>query len=136
MAKKPVVRAPSVSPPNDGDGNHVGNLILLGLSNEEYNQVLPSLELVRLKLHQVLYEAGETIKSGYFISSGLMSVLAVQPDGKSVEVGLIGKEGFVGLPLLVGYHSSPTRIVTQGDGTAYRCSAQDLSRLIQKFPAL
>jgi len=78
---------------------------------------------VRLKLHQVIHEAGETIKSGYFVNAGVVSVLAVQPDGKSVEVGLIGKEGFVGLPLLVGYHSSPTRLITQGDGTAYRCDA-------------
>jgi CRP-like cAMP-binding protein len=52
------------------------------------------LELVRLKIHQLIHEAGETIKSGYFVNTGLMSVLAVQPDGKSVEVGLIGNEGF------------------------------------------
>ncbi|PYY03237.1 MAG: Crp/Fnr family transcriptional regulator, partial [Acidobacteria bacterium] len=78
----------------------------------------------------------ETIKSGYFVNSGLMSVLAVQPDGKTVEVGLIGKEGFVGLPLVVGYHSSPTRVVTQGDGTAYRCSARDLTELIRQCPEL
>ena len=136
MAKRLPVRPNSVSPPNDGDGNHVGNLILLGLSKEDYNQVMPRLELVRLKLHQVLYEAGETIKSGYFVSSGLISVLAVQPDGKSIEVGLIGREGFVGLPLLVGYHSSPTRTVIQGDAVAYRCSAQDLSSLIEELPAL
>lgn len=136
MPKKSPVRANSVTPPNDGDGNHVGNLILLGLSDEDYNEVLPRLELVRLKLHQVLYEAGETIKSGYFISSGVISVLAVQPDGKSIEVGLIGREGFVGLPLLVGYHTSPTRTVTQGDGVAYRCSAQDLTSLMEKLPAL
>jgi CRP-like cAMP-binding protein len=92
--------------------------------------------LIRLKLHTVLYEAGETIKSGYFVNSGLMSVLSVQPDGKSVEVGLIGKEGFVGLPLVVGYHSSPTRVVTQGDGTAFRCSADDLKQLIRQCPEL
>ncbi len=92
------------------------------------DQVLSKLELVRLKLHQVIHEAGETIKSGYFVNAGVISVLAVQPDGKSVEVGLIGKEGFVGLPLLVGYRSSPTRLITQGDGTAYRCDADVLRR--------
>jgi CRP-like cAMP-binding protein len=91
---------------------------------------------VRLKLHQVLHEAGETIKSGYFVNTGLMSVLAVQPDGKSVEVGLIGKEGFVGLPLLVGYRSSPTRIVTQGDGTAYRCDGEALRQIARQCPEL
>jgi CRP-like cAMP-binding protein len=91
---------------------------------------------MRLKLHQVLHEAGETIKSGYFVNSGMMSVLAVQSNGKSVEVGLIGDEGFVGMPLLVGYRSSPTRVVTQGDGSAYRCDARALQELIRTCPVL
>jgi CRP-like cAMP-binding protein len=133
---KNSVRLPSAKPPTDGDGNGIGNTILLSLSSKECKEVTSRLELIRLKLHTVLYEAGETIKSGYFVNSGLMSVLSVQPDGKSVEVGLIGKEGFVGLPLVVGYHSSPTRVVTQGDGTAFRCSADDLKQLIRQCPEL
>ncbi len=120
----------------DDDGNGVGNKILLGLSPQEYDQILPKLELVRLKLHQVIYEAGETIKSVYFVNSGLISVLAVQPDGKSVEVGLIGSEGFTGLGILVGYHSSPTRLMTQGDGTAFRCDAETLRQLARQLPGL
>jgi CRP-like cAMP-binding protein len=94
------------------------------------------LEWVRLKLHQVIHEPGETIKSGYFVNSGLISVLAVQPDGKSVEVAPIGKKGFVGLPLLVGYRTSPTRTVTQGDATAYRCGADALRDFVRQFPEL
>jgi CRP-like cAMP-binding protein len=121
---------------NDGDGHVVSNKILLGLSRKDRNLALSKLELVRLKLHQVLYEAGETIKSCYFVNGGLISVLAVQPDGKSVEVGLIGSEGFTGLPLLVGYRSSPTLVMTQGDGTAYRCSAETLRQLFQQIPTL
>src|SRR5271157_5108525 len=78
----------------DGDGNVVRNKILLNLSREEFDLVFSKLELVRLKLHQIIYEAGETIKSVYFLNDGLISVLAVQPDGKSVEIGLIGSEGF------------------------------------------
>jgi CRP-like cAMP-binding protein len=120
----------------DGDGNHIGNLILLGLPQTECDTLLPKLEFVRLKLGQVLYEAGNSIKSGYFINSGMMSVLAVQPDGKSVEVGLVGKEGFVGLPLLVGYSSSPTRVVTQADGTAYRCDGDVIRQIVRKSPEL
>src|SRR2546423_12067915 len=111
-------------PPTDGDGRGISNRILLRLSSKECQQVLSKLEFVRLKLHQVLHEARETIKSGYFVNEGIVSILAVQPDGKSVEVGLIGREGFAGLPLLVGYHSSPTRAVTQADGTAYRCDPE------------
>ena len=120
----------------DSDGNVVNNKILLNLSREEFDPVLSKLELVRLKLHQIIYEAGETIKSGYFVNDGVISVLAVQPDGKSVEIGLIGSEGFAGLPLLVGYSSSPTRLITQGDGTAYRCDAETLRQLVSQFPRL
>jgi CRP-like cAMP-binding protein len=120
----------------DGDGNHVSNEILLSLPPAEFSRVLPKLELVRLKLHQVVYEAGETIKSGYFVNSGLFSVLAVQADGKTVEVGLVGNEGFTGLPLLVGFRSSPTRVVTQADATAYRCGAEVLSVLASRCPDL
>src|SRR6266576_389442 len=126
----------STKPSSDGDCNRINNTILLSLSNSDCKEVVSGLEFVRLKLHQVLYEPGERMRSGYFINSGLMSVLTVQPDGKSVEVGLIGREGFLGLPLLVGYQSSPTRIVTQGDATAYRCSDGDLRKLLQQYPQL
>jgi CRP-like cAMP-binding protein len=136
MAKKTAPPSRTTSPPTDNDGNPVSNKILLGLSAKECNQILPRLEFVRLKLHQVLHEAGETIKSGYFVNSGVLSVLAIQPDGKSVEVGLIGNEGFAGLPLLVGYTSSPTRVMTQADGAAYRCDAQTLKQLTQQYPEL
>lgn len=136
MAKSTSVSPRAVKSPSNGDGNSVANTILLSLSSDECRQILPKLEFVRLKLHQVLHEAGETIKSGYFVNSGLMSILAVQPDGKTVEVGLIGREGFAGLPLLVGYTNGPTRVMTQADGTAYRCDAETLKQFIKQFPEL
>ncbi len=136
MAKRISVPTRVVESPTDGDGNSVANRILLSLSAKECHQILPKLEFVRLKLHQVLHEAGETIKSGYFVNSGMMSVLAVQPDGKTVEVGLIGREGFAGLPLIVGYSRGPTRVMTQADGTAYRCDVKTLNDLIAQFPDL
>jgi CRP-like cAMP-binding protein len=122
--------------PADGDGNSVHNKVLLSLSKEDLDRVLPKLELVNLKLHQVLHEAGQTIKSGYFVNDGMISILAVHPDGKSVEVGLIGNEGFAGLPVLVGFRTSPTRLITQGDGSAYRCSVDTLLQLLRQVPAL
>jgi CRP-like cAMP-binding protein len=121
---------------SDRDGKAIRNKILLTLSSQECSQVLSKLEFVRLQLHHVIHEAGETVKSGYFVNTGLMSVLAVQPDGKSVEVGLIGQEGFVGLPLLVGYRTSPTRVMVQGDATAYRCSDETLAALLKQCPDL
>jgi CRP-like cAMP-binding protein len=120
----------------DDDENTIDNKILLTLPSEEWQQVRPKLELVRLKLHHLLYEAGDTVKSAYFINDGMISVLAVQPDGSSVEVGLIGSEGFVGLPLLVGFRSSPSRFITQADGSAYRCGADTFKELLPRCPEL
>lgn len=91
---------------------------------------------MRLKLHQVLHEAGEVIKSAYFMNDGLGSVLTVQPDGKSVEVGLIGKEGFVGVPVVFGFKTNPLRVVVQGDATAYRVDVPTLMKVLPRCPQL
>ena len=75
-------------PPNnrDGDGNHIENEILLDLPRKECAAILPKLEFVRLRLNQVLHEAGDTLKSGYFCNSGMFSILTVMPDGKDVSL--------------------------------------------------
>jgi CRP-like cAMP-binding protein len=91
---------------------------------------------VRLKLHQVLHEAGEVIRSVYFMNNGLGSVLTVQPDGKSVEVGLIGNEGFVGVPVVFGFKTSPLRVVVQADATAHRVDVATLKKIATSCPAL
>ncbi|MGB9285304.1 MAG: Crp/Fnr family transcriptional regulator, partial [Candidatus Sulfotelmatobacter sp.] len=128
--------APARFSKRDNDRREVANAILLGLPPTEWNQIAGSLEFVRLKLHQVLHEAGEAIKSGYFLNEGMSSVLTVQPDGESVEVGLIGKEGFVGLPVIFGFKTSALRIITQGDGTAYRADVAILRNLLPHCPSL
>ncbi|MGB7822529.1 MAG: cyclic nucleotide-binding domain-containing protein, partial [Candidatus Sulfotelmatobacter sp.] len=120
MATQSVRAAPTRFSKRNNDRSEVGNIILRGLPPTEWTEIFASLEFVRLKFHQVLHEAGEAIKSGYFLNEGMSSVLTVQPDGESVEVGLIGREGFVGLPAIFGFKTSALRIITQGDGTAYR----------------
>src|SRR5580698_8683559 len=121
---------------SNGDRRAIGNTILRGLPRTESARVFSSLEFVRLRLHQVLHETGEAIKSGYFLNDGMSSVLTVQPDGESVEVGLIGKEGFVGLPVIFGFKTSALRIITQGDGTAYRVDVGILRNLLPHCPTL
>jgi CRP-like cAMP-binding protein len=138
MADKP--RPPTRFSPkprfNDGDGNHIHNTILLGLPPKESQILLSKLEFVRLKTHQVLHEAGDTLKSGYFCNTGLVSILTVLPDGKSVEVGLVGNEGFVGVPLVAGLRSAPTRAVAQIEGTAYRLDSEALMAVLRQCPRL
>lgn len=107
---------------------------MLGIDREESTAILASLEFVRLKLHQVLFDSGDIIRSVYFLNEGVASVLAVQPDGKSVEVGLIGNEGFIGSPLVFGFKTSTSRIVTQCDASAFRIEGQTLRALLPRCP--
>src|ERR1700721_1265940 len=126
------------SPPSvaDGDANQIHNQMLLRLPSQERDLLFPKLELVRLKTHQVLHEPGDTIKSAYFVNSGLVSILSIFPDGKGVEVGLVGKEGFIGLPLVVGFRTAPTRAITQIEGSAFRVDGETLVGILRQCPRL
>ncbi len=120
----------------DRNRNKILNLILLGLPADELTAALKKLEFMELPTHFVLHEAGEPLTHAYFVNSGLASVLSVMTDGKSVEVGLAGAEGFVGLPLVVGLSTSPTQVIMQVAGSAYQMSAADFKEILSRSPAL
>jgi len=122
--------------PNDHLGHLVHNRLLLSLPRKLRNELFASLEPVRLPVRTVLCEMGAAIRHAYFINSGLASILSVMSNGKSVEVGLTGKEGFVGVPLIVGYKTSPTRVIMQIAGAAFRVDAKDLTSLLQRHAQL
>jgi CRP-like cAMP-binding protein len=135
MPKSPSlsVNSSPKPPPIDGDGNHIHND---SLPPKERGMLFPRLELVRLQTHHVLHEPGDTLKSAYFCNTGLVSILSVFPDGKSVEVGLVGKEGFVGVPLVAGFRTAATRAIAQIEGSAFRVEAQTLMTLLPECPKL
>ena len=114
----------------------VGNRILRGLDPATCKDLVAKMVLVQLRLRDVLHDAGVKISQCYFISSGLISVVSIQPDGRAIEAGLIGNEGFIGLPVIVGYTTSPTRMVVQAEGAAYRCSVTTLRELMRGCPEL
>ena len=120
----------------DIDGNRLHNEILLRLPPNERKPLFSKLEFVRFKTHHVLHEARRSVRSVYFVNSGLASVVSVLTDGRSVEVGLIGKEGFVGLTLLAGFRKSFTRVIAQADITAFRLDADILTGLLRHSPVL
>jgi CRP-like cAMP-binding protein len=97
---------------------------------------MSKLEFVRLKTHHILHEPGDTLKSAYFCNTGLISILSVFPDGKSVEVGLVGKEGFTGWPLIAGFRTSPTRATAQVEATAFRVDGEMLMSILRQCPGL
>jgi CRP-like cAMP-binding protein len=84
------------------DPRSIHNEILLSLPPKECAAVLAELEFVEMRSYDLLNEMGEPIEYCYFMNSGMTSILTIMGDGKGVEVGLTGKEGFIGLPLVVG----------------------------------
>jgi CRP-like cAMP-binding protein len=112
------------------------NGILRRLPRKEFKAIFPKLELVPLPLHSVLNEAAKPIVFCYFMRSGLASILTVLTNGKIVEVGLTGAEGFVGLPLVAGLKSSASRVIVQIAGSAFRIRAKDMIIALADCPAL
>ena len=134
----PTSKPPRRVPANGAgsDGNPMRNLILLGLPADEIDSLRKKLVFVELPTKFVLLEAAQPIKFVRFMSGGLASVLNMMTDGKSVEVGLAGKEGFVGLPIVVGVSTSATRVIIQVKGSAYRMTSKDFVEILPQCPEL
>jgi CRP-like cAMP-binding protein len=99
------------------------NRILGGLSRKEYARIAPDLQQVTLKADQVLYEPGGTMQWAYFLDTASVSILSQAENGNSIEVGLVGREGVIGIPIIFRSLSLPYRVVVQGPGTAWRMKA-------------
>jgi CRP-like cAMP-binding protein len=132
LGVKLAVRTASI----DGDHRALRNAILLSLPRKERALVLSKSEPSSLPARTILTEMAEPIEFCYFLNSGVASIIHVMTDGKSVEVGLTGKEGFVGLPLIVGYSTSPTRAIVQIDAGGYKIRALDLKGVLLSCPKL
>ena len=108
---------------SQSDRNPVGNKLLATLSREEYDRLLPHLELVSLSSEQVLYEVNRPIEYAYFPINGICSVLNVMQDGQGIEAATVGNEGMIGVPLLLGTHQIPMRAISQIPSDAWGMKA-------------
>lgn len=95
-----------------------GNHLLSALPSREYRQILPLLKPASLLPEQVLSQPGQPFTHAYFPTKGIVSVVVVAPEGGSVEVGIVGKEGMVGITMLLDGGRAPTRAVVQSPGEA------------------
>lgn len=101
----------------------VANSLLAAVPRQDYQRLLPELEPVTLTQGEVLYEPGQRVRHVYFPSDAHVSMLVVAEGGKALEVGLVGREGMVGIALALGVEHSPVRALVQGTGTALRMRA-------------
>ena len=124
-------------PSRDGEAMQPnGNRILAGLSADDRARLEPHLERVRTEARDPLWEPGLPIRTVLFPETSVNSVIAVDGEGGEVEVGTIGYEGVVGLPLFLGATTAPGRAFTQIGGEGYRMEADAFVGLAQSLPSL
>ena len=98
----------------------IKNELLAALPRSAYLRLLPHLESVSLPLGTGLYNSGESIRDVYFPEDALVSLVTHMRDGATVEVGLIGRDGMVGIPVLLGDDIAFEAAVVQIAGSALR----------------
>lgn len=97
---------------------------LLGLlPATDYKRLHPHLERIPLTYRQSLYRARQPLRYVYFIETGVGSLVNTMANGEAAEVGTIGNEGIVGLPLLLGDDRAPTSVYVQVPGIGLRMAA-------------
>lgn len=108
--------------PRGPDENH----LLASLLDAERERLHPRLQLVPMPAGKILYEPGDVLKHVYFPIDCVVSLLCVMRDGASTEVSAVGKEGIIGIALVMGGQSTSTWAVVQSPGSAYRLPAKRL----------
>ena len=123
----------------DSDLHHPdarANTILNALSESRLAQLLPKLRTVELELGKVLYEPEQSIDYVYFPTAGIISLLAAFADGATVEAGVIGAEGMLGTPVVLGAETTPHQALVQASGQAMRMTARDLTGEVENDGSL
>jgi CRP-like cAMP-binding protein len=99
------------------------NHLLATLPPAEFKRIESDLELVQLRLGEVLYESGCQLHHVYFPTTAIVSILYVLADGASAEIAIVGNEGILGISLFMGGNTTPSRAVVQSAGWGYRLKA-------------
>lgn len=101
----------------------IANRLLAALPRAEYQRLREHLEVVTLTFGEVLYEPRDPIRHVYFPNDSLISLLTLVDRHLALEVGMVGREGMVGITFALGAGVSPVRALVQGTGTAMRMKA-------------
>ena len=100
------------------------NLLLCSLPTADCERLLPHLQPVTFLLGQIVYEPGERINYCYFPTNSVVSLLYTMRDGSTAEMGLVGNEGVLGVPLFLGGDSTCSRALVPIGGDAFRLPAK------------
>jgi len=109
------------------------NHLLDALPAADYERIAAHLELIPMKLGDVLYESGAPLRHVYFPTTCIISLLYVMEDGASAEIAIVGNEGILGISLFMGGDTTPSRAMVQSGGYAYRLKADLLKTEFGRF---
>jgi len=112
------------------------NLLLASLPPAVRRRLTAGRAPVDLTIPEILIEAGARIRHAYFPIDGFISLVTPAQGRGQLEIGLVGSEGMLGVPLLLGVDRSPLRAMVQGTGHAWRVDAATLRRELARTPAL
>lgn len=112
------------------------NRLLAALPRKDRERFVAGCEPVELRFAEILVEPGARIRHAYFPTESFISLLATIDGGQRLEVALVGDEGMLGIPLILGVDVSPLRALVQGAGPALRMSAAQFRRELGLSPAL
>jgi CRP-like cAMP-binding protein len=123
-------RASTLPPPPEAPISRYQNRILAALPASEIKHLAPHLTHVVLDVREML--ADGQAEYGYFLEEGLASVVITQQSGDTTEVGVVGIDGVVGVPILLGVNSTPGRTYVQVAGSGYRVPAERLKEAFER----
>ena len=108
------------------------NQILAGLPRERYSNLFSNLTLMKLNADNFLYSVEDDIRCTYFIETGLASLMSIGAQGNSIEVCNVGREGMIGIPVLLRQTKTPYAVVMQVPGDAWAISADILRQEFER----
>jgi CRP-like cAMP-binding protein len=114
----------------------VANRLLGALPHKDYLRLLENCKHVELTFADILCEPGDRIRHVYFPAEGFVSLAAPVNGHASMEVGLIGNEGMLGIPLILGIDVSPLRALVRGSGAALQMDARSFRHELSQSRAL
>lgn len=112
------------------------NQLLASLPRDEYCALEPLLEPAELRIRQILQQPGQRIRYVYFPIDSVISLLMTSESGSSVEVGIVGNRGMVGIRTLLGASSAPHKAIVEVPGRAIRIGTEALVNASAKGSAL
>lgn len=118
------------------DGKPIANTILLSIPDDEFSLVRAHLEFVELPHHLKLHEPNRKVDFVYFPNSGMVSLVVTTRKSESVEVGVVGNEGFTPVQIAAGLRRNPHLAIVQIAGEGFRVSIAAMQMLLSSCPRL